>query len=327
MGHCGATSRHSPGKQQRTTQLTDPTLAAGTDFGRMYARTRGGELLVPSITTIQGVMESDMSWWAALCAAKGVIEDDRMAQYYAMPDGQAKKDKKRALIDWYRLASDRDMNASAARGDIVHNYAEFYALHVMGRATPQELQEKLDLAQAAGLDAYIRSFHAFWDKYRPVPIAPEATVWNHTIGYAGTTDLICSINGVTAVLDYKTKKKIRDYYGHIKPTTLSAKIVMQLTAAARAEEYWVEGATPAEDEWLPWPHKPEIGFGLAIGPDDFFLRPFDIWNERSWSTFVSLRSVWDWKREGESLAGPGIFELEQVRPDIFSGGVQLPQTV
>lgn len=307
--------------------MTDPTLAAATDFGRMYARTRGGEPLVPSITTIQGVMESDMSWWAALCAAKGVIEDARMAQYYAMPDGQAKKDKKRQLIDWYRLASDRDMAEAAARGDLVHNYAEFYALHVMGRATAEELSERLELARAAGLDAFIRQFHAFWEKFQPVPIAPEATVWNSTAGYAGTTDLICEINGVLVVLDYKTKKKILDYYGQVKPTTLSPKIAMQLTAAARAEEYWIQGATPAEDQWLPWPHKPVMGIGLAIGPDAYFLRPYDIWNELSWSTFVALRNTWNWKREGEALAGAGIYDPSEIRSDLFESRLQLPQTV
>lgn len=307
--------------------MTDPTLAGSTDFGRMYARTRGGELLVPSITTIQGVFSSDMEWWAALCAAKGVIEDDRMAQYYAMTDGPAKKAKKKQLIDWYRLASERDMNESAARGDIVHNYAEFYALHIMDRATPAEVQEKLDLALEAGLGDFIKQFHRFWDMYQPIPVAPEATVWNHAVGYAGTTDLICKINGVLAVLDYKTKKKILDYYGNVKPTSLSPKVVQQLTAASRAEEYWVQGSTPAEDKWLEWPYKPEIGLGLAIGPDDFFLRPFDIWHERSWATFIALREAWEWKRDGAGLAGDRILTPEGVRGDLFKSGLALPQTV
>lgn len=272
-------------------------------------------------------MDSDMGWWAALCAAKGIIEEPRMADFYAMQDGSAKKDRQRKLIDWYKLASERDMTAAAARGDIVHNYAEFYALHVMGRATPEELQEKLDLALQAGLSDFIKQFHRFWEKYQPIPVAPEATVWNHAVGYAGTTDLICKINGVLAVLDYKTKKKIRDYRGDVKPTSLSPKVVQQLTAAARAEEYWVQGATPADDLWLEWPYKPEIGLGLAIGPDDFFLRPFDIWHERSWVTFKALREAWEWKREGAGLAGDGIFALDGVRGDLFNSGLALPQTV
>lgn len=297
--------------------MTAPTLAAQTEFGRMYARERGGTPLVPSITTVQGVYDAEMSWWEALCAARCIVEDNRMAQFYSMPEGAERKRKKWQILSWAKEAAERDRNAAAARGDLIHNYAEFHALRLMDRATGDDVAEREDLARSAGLDAYLRSFHAFWDKFSPEPVAPEATVWNHSVGYAGTTDLICRINGVLVVLDYKTRKSILDREGLVKPTTLTSKISMQLTAAARGEEYWIESPDGNSDEWLPWPHRPSVGLGVAIGPDGYHVQPYDIWHDLSWQTFQSLRQAWEWKRSGHELLGPALLHPTELRDGLF----------
>lgn len=297
--------------------MTDPTLAAQTPYGRMYARERGGTPLVPSITTVQGVYDAEMGWWEALSAARCIIEDERNGQYYQMPDSGQRRAKKWQIIQWAKSAAERDRDAAAARGDLIHNYAEFHALRILDRATEAEVDHQRDLALAAGLGPYLRSFHAFWDKFSPTPVAPEATVWNHTVGYAGTTDLICLINGVLVVLDYKTRKAILDRDGIPKPTTLTSKIAMQLTAAARGEEYWVESRDGVSDEWLPWPHKTEIGVGVALGPDTFHVQPYDITHPLSWDTFKSLRQAWEWKRSGSALMGEALSAPSELRVDLF----------
>ena len=68
------------------------------------------------------------------------------------------------------------------------------------------------------------------------PIAPEITVWNETVGYAGTLDLVARINGRTCLIEYKTKGTTRD--GTVKP--LDDKVVMQLVAGMKAEESLVD---------------------------------------------------------------------------------------
>ena len=57
--------------------MTAPELANPTDYGRMYSRKRGGELLVPSITTVIGQHATDMSGWHGYMAAKAALEDQR----------------------------------------------------------------------------------------------------------------------------------------------------------------------------------------------------------------------------------------------------------
>ena len=43
----------------------------------MYSRIRGGELLVPSITTVIGQHATDLSGWHSYMAAKAALEDHR----------------------------------------------------------------------------------------------------------------------------------------------------------------------------------------------------------------------------------------------------------
>ena len=46
-----------------------------------------------------------------------------------------------------------------------------------------------------GEGAYADRFDEWWDLYDVRPIAAEITVWNHTVGYAGTLDLVARIGG------------------------------------------------------------------------------------------------------------------------------------
>jgi len=52
----------------------------------MYSRKRGGELLVPSITTVIGQHATDLSGWHGYMAAKAALEDQRAYRASALSD-------------------------------------------------------------------------------------------------------------------------------------------------------------------------------------------------------------------------------------------------
>lgn len=301
--------------------MTAPKLAGQTDHGRMYARTRGGALEVPSITTVLGTLDNDMGWWEALCAFNAAWDRaGDLAHSAALPDGPDRWRQKRAANDWITQAATRDRDAAAERGDFVHNYAETWALLQIGQATEAEVDAQRRLCQEAGVESYLPHFHRFWDDWNPTVVQPEATVWNQTVGYAGTTDLLCSVNidgrTVNVCGDYKTKRALLDRKGQPKKKDLAAYTGMQLAAAVNAEEVWIPGAAEdgSEDRWEPMTFKADVGIGIAIGPDGYVVRQYAIHHPAMFRSFRALRAAWEFYRVGptlmsEVLPGPGGLRL------------------
>jgi len=157
--------------------VTTPELAAATDYGRMYARVRGGEPLVPSITTVIGQHANDLSGWHGYMAAKAALEDQRAYR------ATGSHGLKFAIIRDAASASERYRDAAAARGDRVHNYAEAVALRAMGRE--HNLDESREQLIINGEQAYADRFDEWWEAFKPRPLAAEVTIWNDTVGYAG----------------------------------------------------------------------------------------------------------------------------------------------
>lgn len=286
--------------------MTAPRLAQATDHGRMYSRTRGGHPVVPSITTVLDALNPRLEWWESLCTINETLQHIRAVNdVMSLPDGPEFWARRNRMKDFLMGAAERDRNESADRGDFVHNYAEVFALEQMGRATSADVQEQLDLCKKRGVEQYLAHFHEFWWDFAPRPILPEATVWNHTERYAGTTDLICEIDTsegpLLTVLDFKTKKALFKRNGQRKDSDLRAYTAMQLVAAAMAEEYWVEGETPDQDRWEPWTFQPDIGLAVAFGPDGYAVRQYDIYDPLVWESFRALRQVWDWESRGEAV--------------------------
>lgn len=210
--------------------MTQPRLAHQTPHGRMYARSSGLPE-VPSITTVIGMEKTDLDGWVGWMAAQSVTQDPRLAESV----GSAARLKQVARQSADAAARYRD--AAAERGDRVHDYAEQVAQRALGR--PHTMAEARARLIEHGEGAYADRFDEWWDLYDVRPIAAEITVWNHTVGYAGTLDLVARIGGRLCLIDYKTKGTGRD--GRVK--ALDPKVVMQLTAGLKAEE----------SSWIPRP--------------------------------------------------------------------------
>jgi len=260
--------------------MTSPKLAIQTDSGRMYSRRVGGEAIVPSITTVIGMDNMDLSGWAGYMAAKSLSEDQRLAQ--AIGDAR----QMRPLVRNASNAAETYRDLAAARGDRVHNYAEAWALQALGQAN--------DLAGTrAALEAnnelpYAQHFEQWWTDYKVEPIAAEVTVWNESVGYAGTIDLIAKIGGRICIVDYKTKTSDRE--GVVKRP--DDKVIMQLAAACKAEEQIVDAEA---GEWKPW----EFGtdtmlLAVALGETGVrtFMAPAPALPDY-WAKFYALRRNWE----------------------------------
>lgn len=301
--------------------MTSPKLAGQTDHGRMYARTRGGTLEVPSITTVLDVLNQHMEWWEARCAIDAAWAwAHRIVQIKTETPNDWRTERK--AKDWMRTAAERDRDEAATRGDYVHEYAETYGLLSIGKATQADVDEKRADCEKAGALDYLTHFHRFWDDWQPRVVATEATVWNSTVGYAGTGDIIFEVDidgrPVTVIGDWKTKRGLFKRNGEPKAQDLRDYTGMQLAAVANGEEIWTPGAAEdgSEDRWDPMEIRGEVGVGIALAPDGYAVRQYAIHHRPMFDTFKALREAWGFYWEGprmmsEKLAGPQQLRLSE----------------
>lgn len=259
--------------------MTSPQLAQQTDFGRMYSRKIGGLPEVPSITTVIGQEKMDLDGWIGHMAATAVIQDDRLGSAI----GNSAKLK--TLARQASGAAVEYRNIAAARGDRVHQYCEEIALRAMGR--PHQAAQAREALKEHGEEAFAGRFDEWWELYKVQPLAAEVTVWNESVGYAGTLDLVATIGGRLCLIDYKTRGTDRD--GRVK--TLDPKVVMQLAAGAKAEEMVVDAAAGT---WEPWRYSQDpMLLGVALGQTEVqtVMANPDVL-PAYWSKFWSLRQLW-----------------------------------
>ncbi len=260
--------------------MTSPKLAIQTDSGRMYSRQVGGPGIVPSITTVIGTDAMDLTGWAGYMAAKALSEDQRL--------GQALGDQRqmRSLIRAAASASESYRDQAAARGDRVHNYAEAFALRALG------MEHDVDAAKAALEQnnelGYLQHFEKWWADYNVEPLAAEVTIWNESVGYAGTIDLVAKIGGRVCIVDYKTKTSDRD--GIVKRP--DDKVIMQLAAACKAEEQIVDAE---QGQWKPWEYGTDamlLAVALGDAGTRTFMAPAPALPDY-WAKFYALKRNWE----------------------------------
>jgi hypothetical protein len=282
--------------------MTAPLLAHATEYGRMYARSTTEQFTVPSITTVIGQQPHGLDGWFGYMGASSLAKDPSLPEILGSPA------RVRQAVNRAAKAAETYRDEAAQRGDRVHYYCEQVALRALGR--PHQMKEAREALASNGEEAFAARFDEWWELFQVEPIAPEITVWNKAVGYAGTLDLVAKINGRTCLIDYKTKGTTRD--GQVKP--LDDKVVMQLVAGMKAEESLVD---PVAGEWeavavrgLPrccWPWrsvKPRCGH-VRANPEVL---------KHHWWKFCALRRVWEMSADTVS-AGPALLPLA---PPVFS---------
>jgi hypothetical protein len=165
--------------------MTQPALAEHVrGRGRMY-RNPATDELVPSITNAIGVLSKDaLPRWAARSVAETA---------YRMRNALPEMDEAEA-VDMLKSSPWNSSKRAADRGTSIHGYLE---ARLLGRPTD-------DLSEEA--TQYVAAAEAWLDAWKPEPRLTETTVFG--IGYAGTGDLWCRIDGQECIVDFKTGKAL-----------------------------------------------------------------------------------------------------------------------
>lgn len=173
-------------------QMTKPVLAFQTEAGRMYRHPITSEV-VPSVTTIisGGVPKPELAEWRLRFAAKKTVAE------WEELSGWPPEDRAKAIERYPQFHADQ----ASALGDWVHAAAEQYAKgHDWTIPNDVYCWEKVA--------AHMRQFGLFLDAYGPVFTHTEVTVWNRSVGYAGTLDWIAQISGLLTLGDTKSGRSV-----------------------------------------------------------------------------------------------------------------------
>jgi hypothetical protein len=168
------------------------------------------------------------------------------------------------IVDLLKGAPFRERDKAANRGTEVHRLAQKLS-------AGEEVEVPEDIV--GHVDAYI----GFLETFKPADALIEVSVFNRQYRYAGTADLVCSIDklGKRCLLDLKTNRS-----GPFGETAL------QLAAYGNAEFY-----VDADRQEQPMP--PIDFYGVVwIRADGFDLYPYEV-TEREWKQFLyCLQTAW-----------------------------------
>lgn len=223
----------------------------------------------------------------------------------------------RPLVREAASAAEQYRQATSERGDRVHAFAEQIALRALSRE--HDVRGARELLAEHGESAYADRFEEWWQQYDVQPLAPEVTVWNHAVGYAGTLDLVAVIAGRLCLIDFKTKGV--DRRGQVK--ALDPRVVTQLTAGLKAEEFLQDAHTGS---WAPWSYAEQYQqepLLLAVAISERAVIPQRANPEilpQHWYKFCALRRLWERDREA-AQAGVPLLPVpapprQEIRPEL-----------
>jgi hypothetical protein len=245
--------------------LTGPFRRINTGRGHRYVDANG--VKVPGVTTIlnNGVPKPALVNWAAREAASFAVDNwDDLAS-----KGIAERMK---LIQG---AHNVRKNAAAARGTLVHTYAERLANG-----------EQVDVPDE--VRGHVESCLRFLDEFEPVTVVSESTVYSVTHGYAGTFDVIFDTAEHGRLLcDWKTNSS--GIYGEV---------ALQL-AAYRFAEFYDDGDQP-----VPMPDVDGCAV-IHLQADSYTVRMVEA-TQSAFDAFLAAKRVAEFRADADDFVGEAI---------------------
>jgi len=164
--------------------MSSPQNASTEGQGRKYVWPPTGEVF-PSVTTILSAINKPqlIDWAAKQAAIYAVKEQPRLSKMEAS-----------LAVNEIATTHKRITELSSEIGTHVHECIESQINEDMEEHNPWPEQ--------------MRHFDAWKQVYQPEFLLTEATVYNRSVCYAGTLDIVANINGVTTLIDIKTGKSI-----------------------------------------------------------------------------------------------------------------------
>lgn len=234
--------------------MTQPVLSENVKGRGRHYRDPVTDELVPSVTNVIGILDKPaLPRWAAR-----VVAEQAASMKSSLPNLADEE-----IVDMLKGAPWRSSGRAADRGTSVHGYLEARLLGI----DPPELT-----GQASTYQAQAEAWLAVW---QPEPIATELTVFGD--GYAGTADLLCSINGKVTMVDFKTSSAVYP------------EAALQLAALSSASV----GAFPDGVRAMPDIAEAAV---VRIGTKDHETRwVADI--ESQFAAFQACLAVWHWRND------------------------------
>lgn len=246
--------------------MTSPALARSSPTGqRAYIWPPTGEQF-PSVTTIlNSLPKHALKHWAAKVVAEYAADH---INTIALMDRDA-------AIDLLKREPLRSTSRAASLGTTIHHHIEH------GKPPDVVADEEAP---------YLAAFQAFCDDWQPEFLRQEITVFNRSVGYAGTVDATARLpdhaagNGGTYLLDWKTGKGVYP------------EAALQL-AAYRSAEWWDLGDHQTETKPVPL----HGGLIVHLTPDGYAVHRCDT-SPATFLVFRHLVKVHHWLNGGNKQA-------------------------
>jgi hypothetical protein len=221
---------------------------------------------VPSVTSILSVLNKPHLVRWAVRLTRDYIKEELLA--FRQADSLKDLDLD-SMLKKSSAEHDRVRNAAADHGIAVHSSIASY------------IGNKSNVAQN---DPIIIAFRQWQDTAQFEPIASERLVFSREHGYAGTADLIGTLNGRLALLDIKTGRGVYPEYK------------LQLAAYAIA---WGEMMG----------HFPEVCLNLHVG-SDFTVTEANTFSAAElfplFQTFLAAKRLFEWQSEQPTSAAQNV---------------------
>ncbi len=240
-----------------------------------FGYTINGERLKRVTTLLKGIPKPALVPWAAKSVAEFAV--DHRDKWSDLPRTDAIKLLKGSPYSKRDDAGDR--------GSAIHKAIECYSQKV---ALPMGMTED----QRSCADAAIAFLRARGSR----ALATELTVFNLTVGYAGTLDLWELHEGISWILDYKTSSGI--YPDH----------AVQQIAYMNAEYAVVQSQQTGDEAWtgklIPWRGIIERCGVVHVQPDGATLYPIrEDYHAKLWDVFRAATFIKNWQADTDSYKG------------------------
>lgn len=243
-----------------TTQMVSRPPGLWRDAKHKYYYGTVGPL--PSVTTITGVVDKSgplVAWAKRETAACAVRNIDMLAS-------MVKTGGKEPAAQWLSGIPDYQRDTAADLGTTIHAMAD-------------ALQRGEEISPTGVEVPYVRAYRDFLAAVKPEIVYSERMIANLALGFGGTFDIGCLIDGVWTLLDIKTGKAVYE------------ETALQLAGYAMAEFT----ATPDDPTQVPLPKWERFGV-IHLQPDNWNLIPFDVTSATE-DAFVAALRLTTWRRE------------------------------